>query len=120
MPCLCHFVNRRAMGAQKFSRYIFPNFAGGLVPTLGPVKKFHRDFVNAHGMGHLLVVLVTAFPLVGEIDDTSRIDDIGCRIEKIVRGRVGANLAAPQLIIGRASNHPRSELWNGPAIEFGA
>ena len=71
-------------------------------------------------MGHLLVVLVTAFPLVGEIDDTSRIDDIGGRIEKIVRGRVGANLAAPQLIIGRASNHARSELWNGPAIEFGA
>ena len=120
MPCLCHFVNRGAMGAQKFSRYIFPNFARGLVPTLGLVKKFHRDFVNAHGMGHLLVVLVTAFPLVGEIDDTSRIDDMGGRIEKIVRGRVGANLAAPQLIIGRASNHPRSELWSGPAIEFGA
>ena len=120
MPCLCHFVNRRAMDAQKFSRYIFSNFAGGLALALGPVKKFHRDFVNAHGMGHLLVVLVTAFPLVGEIDDTSRIDDIGGRIEKIVRGRVGANLAAPQLIIGRASNHPRSELWNGPAIEFGA
>ena len=70
-------------------------------------------------MGHLLVVLVTAFPLVGEIDDASRIDNIGGRIEEIVRGQVDANLTALQLIIGRASNYPRSELWNGPAIEFG-
>ena len=45
MPCLCHFVNRRAMDAQKLLRYIVWNFAGVAAFTLGPVKKFHWDFV---------------------------------------------------------------------------
>ena len=110
MPCLCHFVNRRVMGAQQFLCHIIYNFAGGAALTLGPVKNFHRDFVNARDMGHRHVALITTFPLVGEIDDTSCIDDlVGCA-ENIARGQVGAMFGALQSIVGRASNHPRSEL----------